>query len=95
MLEYDNLTLQNFLITSSDQEMLELSINTAEWNADIAIGFAHSTESRMQFIPPEIGEVSVVMTQMTNFTYDGVVRTPLRLEPCQENSLLDHEAIRD
>ena len=93
MFTYDRNTLTNFVVTSSEEEIIDLDINMPEWNAEISVAFTNVAESRMQGIPPEIGEIQLMSTQMTDFSYEGVIRTPLRLEECAGNSLLDHPAV--
>ena len=82
MFNYDRLAIQNLVLTSSEEEMKELSINMADWNTDIAVGIANNSERRMQRIPKEIGEIQLYMTEMSDFAYDAVARTTLSIEPC-------------
>ena len=96
MIEYDRLTVTNFIVTNNDEEMIALNINMSEWNADVAVGFSNIAESRLQTIPPEIGQVRLMMTEMSAFTFDDVIRTPLGLELCgTENGVMQHPSIRD
>ena len=91
MLKHDDPTITNYHITTSEEEMIEESINFPEWHADIAVGFLDGAASRIFTIPPNIGQVKFSVMSVENYEASSKRNIELRLEKCRGNSFYDSD----
>ena len=89
MINIESPKIQNYVLTTNAEKIIETTINMPEWNTDIAFGFA--TENAPEFlpIPDNMGSVQIRIVSMQNYDIGTIQYDYLRLERCENNSFSD------
>ena len=91
MINIEDPAIQNYVLTSNAEKMLETTINMPEWHTDIALGFANVNEgTNVKSLPENIGSVKIRIVSMEGYNIDTIRYDYLRLERCENNSFSDN-----
>ena len=88
MVQNDDPTIKNYVMTTLPEKMQEQTINLPEFYGDIGIGFSVEEEYRLFDIPERIGNIKVRIASEINFDKNTLEYTDLRLELCGNNSFI-------